>query len=83
MFFGLTGRQMIGVALGAAAIHFYRNGFQEIHALDIAAMATIAAMLWWFSRRRFGNAPGGEDSRETFAFRLGKSLNRVFRHRNL
>jgi hypothetical protein len=76
------------IALGITVFGLYywqRDGnLPPLYLGDVVAMAVIGLLLVWLQTFKRGgalrDAPHSEDLRQSFAFRLGKSLNRVLRH---
>ena len=72
------------VALGsmAFAVNVATHGWPKSHgAADWMIGALFVAMVWWLlgKRRAAGDANAHQEPGQSFAFRLGKALNRVRR----
>ena len=73
------------VALGSVAFAVYvaTHGWPRSHGLaDWLMLVAFLAMMWWLLGKRrdaLSDADTEQQARQSFAFRLGKALNRVGR----
>jgi hypothetical protein len=73
--------QMIGFAAVALALSLYNNPLKRpLEWGDFLMFGLLGLLMWWLlSVRKGGEASGEESANKSIAFRLGKSLNRVWR----
>ncbi len=83
---GMTGGQ-VGSAIAIGVMLWYMRGGElpPLDWRDYAAFATLGLLLTWllWPSRRAVDADRHQGADKGIAFRLGKSLNRVFRRRHL
>jgi hypothetical protein len=73
--------QMIGFAAVALALSLYNNPLKRpLEWGDFLMFGLLGLLMWWLlSARKSGDAPAQDGADQSFAFRLGKSLNRIRR----
>lgn len=77
--------QMIGFAAVALALSLYNNPLKRpLEWGDFLMFGLLGLLMWWLlSARKGGEASGEQSANKGFAFRLGKSLNRVWRRKSV
>lgn len=75
----------IGYAVIALAFSLYNNPLKRpLEWGDFLMFGLLGLLLWWLlSARKSGDAAGEDRADKSFAFRLGKSLNRVWRRKSV